>query len=83
VFSFHHIYFIFFFNKFNFVNDIIMDSNFVEVFFILLVLEVFLILLVAVGVTGNCIVYLDLIPLVLCVRISGGCWWVVVGCGFV
>lgn len=52
-------------------------------FFILRVLKVFFILLVVVGVNSNCKVHLDLFPLVLCVRINGGCWWVVASCDFV
>lgn len=36
-----------------------------------------------VGVNDNCMVHLDHFPLFLCVRIGGGCWWFMGGCGFV
>jgi hypothetical protein len=36
-----------------------------------------------VGVNSNYMVHLDLLPLVLCVRIGGGCWWVMASCDFV
>jgi hypothetical protein len=47
------------------------------------VLEVVFTLPVVVGVNGNYMVHLDFLPLVLCVRIGGGCWWVMASCGFV
>jgi hypothetical protein len=36
---------------------------------------------VVVVVSGNYRVHLDILPLVLCVQIGGGCLWVMAGCG--
>jgi hypothetical protein len=47
------------------------------------VLEVVFTLPVVVGVSGNYMVHLDFLPLVFCVQIGGGCWWVMASCGFV
>jgi len=52
-------------------------------FLILWVLKVFFTLLVVVGVNSNCRVHLDILPLVLCIQIGSGCWWVITSCDFV
>ncbi len=36
-----------------------------------------------VAINGDYRVHLDLLPLVLCIQIGGGCSWLVASCGFV